>query len=76
MKKVVVYSSNTCPYCHMAMDYLKENNVEFEEKNVSEDDEARKFLVKNKIMGVPAIYVDEELIMGFDKVKLNELLGL
>lgn len=76
MKKVTLYSSNTCPYCHMAADYLKENNVEFEERNVSEDPEARKFLVQNKIMGVPAIYVDDELVMGFDKEKLNELLGL
>lgn len=76
MKKVVLYSSSTCPYCHLAADYLKENNVAFEEKNISVDDEARKFLVKNKIMGVPAIYVDEELVMGFDKEKLNELLGL
>lgn len=60
----------------MVADYFKEHNVEFEEKNVSEDPEARKFLVKNKIMGVPAIYIDDELVMGFDKEKLNELLGL
>ena len=32
MKKVTIYSSDTCPYCHMAMDYLKENSIEFEEK--------------------------------------------
>lgn len=76
MKKVTLYSSNTCPYCHMAADYLKEHNVEFEEKNVSEDPEARKFLIKNKIMGVPAIYVDDVLVTGFDKERLNELLDL
>lgn len=76
MKKVTLYSSNSCPYCHMAADYLEEHKVAFEMKNISEDPEARKFLVDNKIMGVPAIYIDDELVMGFDKEKLNELLNL
>lgn len=76
MKKVTVYSSDTCPYCHMAMDYLKEHNVEFEEKNITADPEARRFLIKNKIMGVPVIYVDDQMITGFDKDKINELLDL
>lgn len=73
-KKVVVYTSNTCGYCHMAKDYLNENNIDFEEKNVSTDAAARKELMSQGFMGVPVIFVDDEVIQGFDKTKLEELL--
>jgi len=58
----------------MVMDYLKEMNVTFEEKNVSTDAAARKELMKAGFMGVPVIYVDDEVIQGFDKSKLDALL--
>lgn len=75
-KKVTVFTSNTCGYCHLAKDFLKENNIEFEEKNVSVDTAARKELMSKGFMGVPVIYVDEDVVQGFDKAKLTELLGL
>lgn len=74
MKNVVVFTSNTCGYCHMAKDYLKENGIEFTERNVSTDPAARKELMSKGYMGVPVIYVDDEVIQGFDKSKLEELL--
>lgn len=73
-KKVVVFTSNTCGYCHMAKDYLNEINVAFEEKNVSTDAEARKELMSQGFMGVPVIYVGDEVIQGFDKARLDALL--
>ncbi len=76
MSKVVVYSSNTCPYCVMAKDYLAENNVEFEEKNIAEDAAARKELMQMGHMGVPVLLIDGEEVVGFDKPRINELLGL
>lgn len=74
MKKVIVYTSDTCKYCHLAKDYLNENNIEFEEKNVSSDLDHRKELMKKGFMGVPVIIVDDEVIQGFDKEKLEALL--
>ncbi len=75
MKNVVVYTSNTCGYCHEAKKYLDENNVEYIEKNVSTDMEARKELMDQGFMGVPVILVDDEVIQGFDKKRLEILLG-
>ncbi|MBS7528626.1 MAG: hypothetical protein PWP51_2757 [Clostridiales bacterium] len=75
-KNVTVFSSNTCGYCTMAKDYLTEKGVSFTEKNVSTDIEARKELMSKGFMGVPVIYVGEEVIQGFNKAKLDELLGL
>jgi glutaredoxin-like YruB-family protein len=73
-KKIVVFTSDTCGYCHMVKDYLNENNITFEERNVSSDKEARKELMSKGFMGVPVIYIDDEIIQGFDKNKLDELL--
>ena len=73
-KKVTIFTSNTCGYCHMAKDYLNENNIEFEERNVSTDAAARKELMSQGFMGVPVIYVGDEVIQGFDKGRLEELL--
>ncbi|NBG87417.1 glutaredoxin family protein [Isachenkonia alkalipeptolytica] len=75
-KKVVIYTSNTCPHCHTAKDYLIENNVEFEERNVQKSPDARKELMDKGIMAVPVIQIEEELITGFDKDRVDELLGL
>lgn len=74
MKNVVVFTSNTCGYCHMAKDFLNEIGVEFTERNVSTDPAARKELMSKGFMGVPVIYVDDEIIQGFDKNRLEELL--
>lgn len=76
MSKVVVYSSNTCPYCVSAKNYLNENGVDFEEKNIQTNAEARQELMQMGHMGVPVILVDDEEIVGFDKNRIDNALGL
>ncbi|WP_432666860.1 glutaredoxin domain-containing protein [Wukongibacter baidiensis] len=73
-KKVTIFTSDTCGYCHLAKDYLEELGVAFEERNVSRDASARKELMSKGFMGVPIINVDDEVIQGFDKNRLDELL--
>jgi len=75
-KNVVIFSSNTCGYCTMAKEYFNEKGVAYTEKNVSTDLEARKELMSKGFMGVPVIYVEDEVIQGFDKARLDTLLGL
>lgn len=74
MPKVTIFTSSTCPHCKTAKDYLKEKGVEFEERNVQNDPEARKELIQKGYMGVPVIVVGDEEIQGFDKARLDELL--
>ena len=76
MENITVYTSTSCHYCHLLKDYLKEKNVAFDERNIDTDSDARAFLIKNRIMGVPAMYVGEQQIVGFDKEKIEEVLGL
>ena len=71
MSKVVVYTSNTCPYCTMAKDYLKEKGIEFNEKNVQTDAAARDELISMGYTGVPVLVIGEEEIVGFDRARID-----
>jgi glutaredoxin-like YruB-family protein len=76
-KKVKVYSTPTCPFCIMLKKFLKDNNIEFEDVDVSRDmNAAREMVDKTGQMGVPVIEVDGEFVIGFDKGRIKELLGL
>lgn len=75
MKNIIVYTSNTCSYCVAAKEYLKSNNLKYEEKNVNENPAYRKELMAMKIMSVPVIKIDNEVIVGFDQNKIQELLN-
>ena len=74
MAKVKVYSSNACPHCVTAKNYLNDKGIEFEEKNVQTDPEARKELMAMGHMGVPVLVIDGEEVVGFDQDKIDKLL--
>ena len=76
MAKVTIYSTPSCVYCRMAKDFFKENNVAYEEYNVASDLKARQEMFsKSHQMGVPVIDVDGQIIVGFDKKTLEDLLA-
>jgi len=75
MAKVMVYSTNTCPYCVMAKNWLKEKKVEFEDINVGINQEkAKEMIKKSGQMGVPVLDIDGQIIIGFDKPKIEAAL--
>lgn len=74
---VTIYTTPTCVYCKMTKDFFAQNNVKYEEKDVSVDEKAcEEMIQKSGQFGVPVIDIDGELIVGFDKSRLSELLGL
>ncbi len=76
-KKVTVYSTSTCPFCVRAKQYLKDNNVPFEDIDVSENEEkAQEMIKKSGQMGVPVLEIGSEIIVGFDKEKIKAALGI
>ncbi len=77
MKKVTVYSTPTCHFCNMAKEYFKANNVPFETFDVSIDQEKRREMMeKSGQLGVPVITIDNNIIIGFNKPKIAEILGI
>ncbi len=76
-KKVVVYGTSTCPYCIRAKQFLQDNDIDFEDIDVSADQEkVRELVEKTGQMGVPVVDIDGEIIVGFDKEKISQALGL
>ncbi|MSR73134.1 NrdH-redoxin [Candidatus Parcubacteria bacterium] len=77
MKKVSIYSTPTCHFCNLAKEYFKQNNVAFENFNVAEDSVKREEMVERSgQMGVPVIIVDSDIVIGFNKPLLAQLLGI
>ena len=75
-KKVLVYSTPTCPYCKRVKDYLTQKGVAFSDYNVAEDREkAKEMIDKSKQMGVPVIVVGDDVVVGFNQAKLDSLLA-
>jgi len=75
--KVKVYSTPTCPYCIRTKQFLKENNIEFENMDVSANQQAAQEMTeKSGQMGVPVLDINGEIVVGFDKDKISQLLGL
>ena len=77
MKKVKIYSTPTCPYCIRAKQFLKDNNVEFEDINVSADEQRAEEMVRlSGQMGVPVLDIEGKIIVGFDKEEIKKELGI
>jgi glutaredoxin-like YruB-family protein len=77
VKSVKVYSTPTCPYCIRVKQFLKDIAVDFEDIDVSRDQDAAQEMIKRSgQMSVPIIDIDGKLIIGFDKEQIKRALGL
>jgi len=72
MPKIKVYSTPSCPYCVTLKEFLKEHNFDFEDIDVSSNQEAAEEMMrKSGQMGVPVVDIDGEIIVGFDKGNIS-----
>ena len=76
MKKVEIYTSDTCIQCKKAKEYLQNNNIEFVEYNISSNQEYKRELIKKGYLSVPVIVVDGQDILGFDLTRIKQLTGI
>ncbi len=75
-KKVVIYSTPTCPYCKRAKDYLSRKEISYVDYDVAEDnDKAKEMVAKSGQMSVPVIIIDDEIVVGFNQTLLDKLLS-
>ena len=75
-KKVIIYSTPTCPYCKKAKQFLQERGVSYQEFDVAADTAARDEMVKKSgRMAVPVIDIDGTITVGFDEASLKKQLG-
>lgn len=73
---ITVYSTDTCPWCKKAKDYLRGKGVEFKEVNVGVDrNGAMEMVKKSGQQGVPVLDIDGHIIIGFDQVRIDSLIS-
>ena len=76
-KNVTIFSTPTCPYCVMAKRYLDDKKIEYKNIDVSADQvAAEKMFARSQQMGVPQLWIDDDVIVGFDRGRIDEILGL
>lgn len=77
MSTVTIYTTPSCHFCHAAKDFFKEHDVQYTEKDVTTNHEsANEMIQRSGQMGVPVIFVDDAMVLGFDEMKLRTLLNI
>ncbi len=77
MAKVKIYSTPVCPYCIMAKQFFTDNNIVFDNIDVSSNKEAaQEMITKSGQLGVPVIDIDGKIIIGFNIGEIKASLGL
>ncbi len=76
-KSVKIYTTPSCVFCKMTKEFFEANQVPYQELNVAADAKAREEMIsKSGQFGVPVTDVEGTLVIGFDKGRLTELLGI
>ena len=73
---ITIYSADWCAYCHAAKDYLTKKGITFTEKDVQADQKyLQESIDKSGQMGIPVLDIDGEIVVGFDKPRIDALLA-
>ncbi len=76
-KRITVYSTSSCSWCTTLKNYLRENKIVFTDIDVASDQKAAEEMVrKSGQQGVPQTDINGEIIIGFDKTRIDRLLEI
>lgn len=76
-KKIIIYSTPTCHFCHLAKEFFDEHGIQYEDHNVLTDLEKRQeMLQRSGQSGVPVIVIGDQIVIGFDQTEISALLGI
>ncbi|WP_174615738.1 glutaredoxin family protein [Virgibacillus ihumii] len=74
-KNVIVYVSDDCSQCDKLLEHLNKLNVNYQTKNVTENHKYMEQLQEKGVFGTPVTFVDNQMILGLQKNKMNRMLG-
>ncbi|MGC8856458.1 MAG: glutaredoxin family protein [Anaerolineae bacterium] len=75
--RVIIFTTPTCTFCNMAKKYFRERGIRFKDVDVSRDPvAARDMMRRSGQSGVPVIDIGGKIVVGFDRPKIDKLLGL
>lgn len=75
--RVIIFTTPTCSFCNQAKRYLRDRGIRFNEVDVSRDEAAARDMVRRSgQQGVPVIDIGGRIVVGFDRNRINQLLGI
>ena len=75
--KVIVFSTPSCPWCTRVKEYLRGRQIAFKDVDVARDQAAAAEMVrKSGQQGVPQLWIDGRVVVGFDQARINQYLGI
>ncbi len=75
--RVIIFTTPTCSFCRAAKRYLRQRGVPFKDVDVSRDAAAARDMVRrSRQQGVPVLDIGGKIVVGFDRPKIDKLLGL
>lgn len=74
MKDVIMFTAQSCASCKKAKNFLFQNKVQFEQKDINVDANAREELQRRNISGVPTFLIGEDYVTGFEPAKILKLI--
>jgi len=77
MKDITIYSTPMCHFCNLAKEYFNANGIKYTDHNLMGNPEKQKEMIDlTGQMGVPVIVIGDDIVIGFNKPRIAELLGL
>lgn len=74
---ITIYSTPTCVYCKSLKEYFTEKNIKYQEVDVAANEkELEKMVAISGQMGVPVTDIDGEVVIGFDRARIDQILKL
>lgn len=75
--RVILFSTPTCAFCNQAKQYFRQKGIRFTDVDVSRDPAAARDMVRRSgQQGVPVIDIGGKIVVGFNRPKINHLLGI
>jgi glutaredoxin len=75
-KEIVLFTQHACRFCKLEKEWLSQRDIDFNERNIADDPTALSDLEAIPAFTTPVAIIDGEVVHGFDRRKLSELLGI
>lgn len=75
MKKNIIYCSDTCPFCQRAYQLLEDNNIPYQKKYISKQNDWDELMEKTGRTTVPQVFINDTHIGGFDDLSAAQQSG-
>jgi len=73
LSEVIVYTTDTCPYCTLMIDFLQREGIPYEERNVTREPKYVSELVELGAAGVPTSVVKGQTVVGYRPDVIKQL---